>query len=459
MGRDQPFDSPYSLYGAEHLDTAEHRQLAKEAALQSITLLRNGGTASGAPLLPFKPSAKLFIGGPNANSSAALLSNYHGSNNIVNQNTPLLSLQRRGVVASSAQGVTIAGNDTSGIAAAAKAAKAAADGAVLFLGLDDTQEAETRDRHDLKLPGEQLALAKAVVAAQPRTAIVLICAGAVDVTTLLSLSPTVSLLWAGYGGELAGEAIADILLGVASPSGRLSASIYSDALTTRRNISNMDLRSQGGITYQYTTAGDITIPFGFGLSYSSFSFRSLTAHATTTAAHMAAQHGAMAEATAAAAHYKTAFEPDLPTYLVNVTNTGSVTSDVSVLGFVAATSSVRGAADDAPLRELFDFERLAALAPGESRVVQLAVPPAVLSLTDATGVESVRAGDYLLEFGVRAPRLSPAVPLADDASCGAGPGRCRGPASRGDTARRRRGAGAVRAPATMKGHLPQNPRT
>eukprot|EP01045_Picozoa_sp_COSAG04_P024363 COSAG04_NODE_3032_length_3255_cov_1.399240_1_plen_129_part_10 len=128
--------------------------------------------ASGAPLLPFKPSAKLFIGGPNANSSAALLSNYHGSNNIANQNTPLLSLQRRGVVASSAQGVTIAGNDTSGIAAAAKAAKAAADGAVLFLGLDDTQEAETRDRHDLKLPGEQLALAKAVVAAQPKTAIV-----------------------------------------------------------------------------------------------------------------------------------------------------------------------------------------------------------------------------------------------------------------------------------------------
>ena len=87
---------------------------------------------------------KLFVGGPNCNNSDVLLSNYHGSNTLVESNTPLLSLSRRGAVGSSAEGVTIAGNDTSGIPRAAAAAKAASGGAVLFLGLDQTQERETR---------------------------------------------------------------------------------------------------------------------------------------------------------------------------------------------------------------------------------------------------------------------------------------------------------------------------
>jgi len=201
----------------------------------------------------------------------------------------------------------------------------------------------------------------------------------------------------------AGEAIADILLGVVSPSGRLAASWYTNALISRRDIANMDLRSDGGITYQYTTADDIIYPFGFGLSYSSFAFETITKAATTSTTHMQAQHAAGAKATAAAAHYDTTtvgFTPDLPSYLINVTNTGALASSVSVLGFVTATAAVRGAEMDAPLKELFDFERLVDVAPGESRMVQLSIPPAVLSLTDAQGVESIRSGGYEIEIGV-----------------------------------------------------------
>ena len=62
----------------------------------------------------------------------------------------------------------------------------------------------------------------------------------------------------------AGEAIADVLLDLTSPSGRLAASWYTNALVERRDIANMDLHSNGGITYQYTTADDIVFPFGFG---------------------------------------------------------------------------------------------------------------------------------------------------------------------------------------------------
>jgi beta-glucosidase len=80
--------SPYESYGAGQLDTAEHRQLARLAATQSIVLMRNGNISSSSGdqrLLPFSPSAnrtRLFVGGPNANDSSVLLSNYHGSNNL-----------------------------------------------------------------------------------------------------------------------------------------------------------------------------------------------------------------------------------------------------------------------------------------------------------------------------------------------------------------------------------------
>ena len=405
--------SPYDHYGEEHLDTPAHRQLAKDAATQSIVLMRNGNVSGGERLLPFSPSSnltKVFVGGPNANDSSVLLSNYHGSNNLVAFNTPLASLQRRGVVASYVQGCSLTGNDTSEIAAAATSA-ANASAAVLFLGLSSSfnspsgqggRESETHDRHTLAFPGQQLAFAKAVVAKQPKTVIVLICAGAIDITPLLSLSSSVSILWAGYGGELAGEAIADVLLGVASPSGRLATSWYTNALISRRDIANMDLRSQGGITYQFNTAHDITFPFGWGLSYTSFKFETLTKTATTSTQHMKAQHIAAARATAMASHYDTStiFGPDLPTYVIRVTNTGTVAAAVTVLGFVAATRSVRDIDTDAPLKELFDFERLADLAPGDVRTVQLAIPPGVLSLADANGVETVRSGEYIIEVGV-----------------------------------------------------------
>jgi hypothetical protein len=249
-------------------------------------LMRNGNISSSSGdqrLLPFSPSAnrtRLFVGGPNANDSSVLLSNYHGSNNLVASNTPLESLQRRGVVASYAEGCSLSGNDTSGIRLAASAA-ASASAAVLFLGLNSDfsdpagqggRESEThvrtcmiihichnmchrtractpagapactmakqglmccavrcaQDRHTLAFPGRQLELvsrpfpswnrsmlteiylchtcscqeilrtetvgqAKAVIAAQPHTVIVLICAGAIDVTPLLELPSSASV--------------------------------------------------------------------------------------------------------------------------------------------------------------------------------------------------------------------------------------------------------------------------
>jgi len=88
-----------------------------------------------------------------------MLSNYHGSNNVVNSHTPLLAMTRAlpSAHVAYAQGCDISSNDTSGITAAVDAAKAA-DAAVVFLGLDQSQEREGLDRNIIHLPGVQLQL-------------------------------------------------------------------------------------------------------------------------------------------------------------------------------------------------------------------------------------------------------------------------------------------------------------
>jgi beta-D-xylosidase 4 len=82
-----------------------------------------------------------------------------------------------------------------------------------------------------------------------------------------------------------------------------------------------------------------------------------------------------------------------PQYAVNVTNTGPVTSDVSVLGMVS--SGLPGE----PLQELFDFGRLAALAPGETRTVTLTLPAGIAATVSAAGDRMLLPGLYTVRVG------------------------------------------------------------
>jgi beta-glucosidase-like glycosyl hydrolase len=93
---------PYTAYGPERVDTAEHRQLAFEAAIQGIVLLQNNVSATspngpGTPLLPLQRARlagkKVAVVGPNAAATQTLLSNYHGTNTLVEQHSILLAFQ------------------------------------------------------------------------------------------------------------------------------------------------------------------------------------------------------------------------------------------------------------------------------------------------------------------------------------------------------------------------------
>jgi beta-glucosidase len=303
----------------------EHLALAREAARQAIVLLRNEPTGSdGQPLLPLGQVGSLALIGPLAD--AANLGDRGSSDTrpppgvVV---TPLQGLQ------AARPGLAIAHADGRDLAAAAALA-ARSDVAVLMLGLDWRQEGEhihpgdiapilrqipppdwllgsrlwpglrpqwrrftgliariTRygsarrggdfaagDRTDLALPPEQVALIRAVAAANPRTVVVLMGGGAILTGDWDQLVPALLLLW--YPGEQGGHALAEVLFGAVSPSGRLPFSIPANPaqlpqFEPRAPVVLYDLWH--GYRRLQRQGQRAAYPFGFGLSYSQFSLR------------------------------------------------------------------------------------------------------------------------------------------------------------------------------------------
>jgi beta-glucosidase len=100
----------------------------------------------------------------------------------------------------------------------AVAAAAAADVAVVAIGLDDDWETEGRDRDHLDLPGRQVELVRAVAAAQPNTVVLVVAGSPVDLSWVDAVP---AVLWCWYPGQEGGRAIADVLAGAVDPGGRL----------------------------------------------------------------------------------------------------------------------------------------------------------------------------------------------------------------------------------------------
>jgi beta-glucosidase len=230
------------------------QRLALETAEQALTLLRNEGG-----VLPLPAAASLAVIGPLANATTEMLSIYAGENRRVLTDSPLAALRRRysavvgyapGCSAGSLGRVdppgvhscTAGGNSTSeGIAKAAALARTAHTAVVVVGLVPAQQEGEGLDRHDLRLPGAQAELVRAVLAANRRTVVVMINGGPLDTTAIAGVP---GLLEAFYPGQAGGTAIARVLCGDVSPSGRLPTTHYTNALTARRAIDQMNLRAQ-----------------------------------------------------------------------------------------------------------------------------------------------------------------------------------------------------------------------
>ena len=273
-----------------------------------------------------------------------------------------------------------AGDGTGDAAALREEAVAAARHAevtVIFAGLGEREESEGFDRETLDLPAAQVDLIRAVAAASPRTVVVLSHGG---VVSLEGWHDDVDAILDGFLlGQAGGAAVADLLFGVANPSGHLAETI---PLRLADNPSYVNFPGeQGHVRYGegvmvgyrwYTTVGlPVRYPFGHGLSYTTFATSGLTVEATG---------------------------PDTARASVTVTNTGERAGQHVVQVYVATTAGpVRR-----PVRELRAFTKVS-LEPGETRTVPLDLDRRAFAYYDIRAAGWIVApGTYIVQVGENA---------------------------------------------------------
>ena len=200
------------------------------------------------------------------------------------------------------------------------------------------------DRIDLALPARQVALIRAVAAANPRTVVVLMGGGAILCHAWSALVPGLLLLW--YPGQEGGAALADVLLGRVSPSGRMPFSVPASAedlppFAPRAERVDYDLWH--GYRRLARNGRPAAFPFGFGLSYSRFELGDAALDLVPGA--------------------------DAVTLRCSVRNAGAMQAAEVVQVYLEPPGQVV----ERPRRQLAGFQRLS-LAAGEARQLELVIP-------------------------------------------------------------------------------------
>ena len=271
-----------------------------------------------------------------------------------------------------------------------------ADVTLLFVGNDQSVEAEDKDRTSISLPGIQDLLIHRVsscAAAKKRQVVVVVFSGgSIDYAPMLSESAVAGVLWAGYPGQSGGQAIADILFGVVSPSGRLPHTVYPASYASQVSMVDMEMAANAtkgspGRTYRYYTDKPI-FPFGHGLSYTSFKLQVIS-DVNPYDAQIRVQSHAEQEL---AEGKMLLHDIHIGAMVVNVTNTGGRASAVSLLLIVKPDPP-------GPLvgGTLSDFVKIY-LEPKEWRVVRLGIQAHAVAFYDPDSPSpnkmTLRRGNY-----------------------------------------------------------------
>ena len=345
---DRPLIDP-SLNPRVHR-AAEHLALSLQSARESMTLLKNEGA-----LLPLSTSTKhIAVIGPNA--AIARYGDYERETN--GERVNLLQGVRALV-----PGAQVTSSDGADIPASVALAKAA-DAVILALGEWQGISGEGFDRSDLNLPGNQEQLLEAVVATGKP--VVLVLQNGRPLTIGWAKDHVPAILEAWYPGEFGGRAIAETLFGLNNPAGRLTIT-FPRSLGQLPDFYNADPSRM----YKYVDDdGKPLFPFGFGLSYTAFSYDHLTAKAPAP--------GSSGDVEVS----------------VDVTNTGDREGDeVAQLYLRQNTSSV-----ETPGRSLKGFSRIR-LKAHEIRTVTFHVPQTELAIWSAQGQWVVEPGEFTVWTG------------------------------------------------------------
>jgi len=369
---EKSFVDPNYAEGIVHAE--EHQELALQAAREGIVLLKNENK-----LLPLKKNIRsIAIIGPNADHERNQLGDYTtptipNSQDII---TVLEGIKRK--VSSKTKvtyikGCNVMGNELDDIAKAKRAAKNA-DIAIVVVGENERfssngpTNGEHRDISTLDLTGLQEDLVRAVYESGTPTIVVLINGRPLSTRWIAEHIPAIIEPW--FCGEKGGLAVADVLFGDYNPSGRLP-------ITIPRNVGQLP----SYYNHKYSKANEINnsyqdisatplFEFGFGLSYTSFSYGNLVVTPK--------QIGS---------------EGDVHISL-NVTNIGEYTgSEVVQLYINDVISSVT-----TPVKELKGFKKVT-LNPGETKRVEFTLGPESLYLLDQNLKRVVEPGTFEVMIG------------------------------------------------------------
>jgi beta-glucosidase len=393
------FESPYVQPDAVPalLDAAEHRALARTIADKSLVLLKNDG------VLPLSRKVKsIAVIGPNADTMRNMVGDYAYPAHIetlitlggmglsatpmpeqmdmVEEFTPIVTVLAGLKAALSSttkietvKGCEVLGDSTEGIAAAVEAAKRA-EIALLVVGdkaglTPDCSVGEFRDRTTLGLPGVQEDLVRAVLATGTPTIVVLVNGRPYSIGWILQEAVAVLECW--LPGEEGGTAIAAALFGDINPGGKLPVTVVRNAGQVPLFYSH---RPSGAKSFFYgpyvDESNDPLLPFGFGLSYTTFGIDNLRLDRQEVTAGGKVQVS------------------------VDVTNTGKRAGD-EVVQFYTRTD---GASVTRPVKELRGFKRVT-LKPGERKRVTLTLDTAQMAYLDQAMRLVVEPGKVTVTVG------------------------------------------------------------
>jgi beta-glucosidase len=379
------FENPYAdLDQIEKVtNTPEHKALARQAATEAMILLKNENRVLPLDAAKIKTlavigpnAAEIHLGGYSAVPMEGI-SVLQGLKDFAGGAFTVLYAEGCRLTANHVSGWRVNENpiandpaDDSRLIDEAVAVAGRSDAVVLVLGENELlrreawSEEHLGDRDTLELVGRQQELARAVLAAGKPVAVLLINGGPLTVNYLQEHAPAIIECW--YLGQETGPAVAGVLFGRASPSGRLT-------VTFPRSVGQLPAYydHKPSLFRQYTQADCSPLyPFGYGLGYADFDYKNLQ----VTPAKIAP--GGTAKVS------------------VDVTNTGAMKADEIVQLYVHAATSL----PTRPVKELKDFARIT-LNPGETRTVTFELTPDKLEAFDMAMKRTVRPGNFEILVG------------------------------------------------------------
>jgi len=363
-------NGPFDNIPISNLESKEHQLHALKMARESMVLLKNSKS-----ILPLANKFKrILVIGPNADNEETLLGNYNGrpSNTI----TPLAGLKStQNIEIVYKKGTDFITSKPDQVQDALSAVKSA-DLVIFVGGISPRLEGESGDagndnpdgfyggdRTNISLPKVQTELMKQIkIMGVP---LVFVCMSGSAVGFEWEAENADAIIQAWYGGQSAGTAIADILMGDYNPSGRLPVTFYKNT----NDLPAMEDYSMSNRTYRYYK-GDVLYPFGFGLSYTKFNYSWKNKP------------------------LKTYSQNDTIQFLVQVSNKGKLAGDEIVQAYIQYPNG-----DKLPFKELCQFNRLN-IEQGTNQLVNMDIPVnSLLKWSDEMAGMKLYSGEYNLMIG------------------------------------------------------------